>query len=491
VLVLVLESGIESQIEYEYEYEYEYDPDLGDDVKRQLGIWAAAAIVIANMIGVGVFTSTGFQALGLHDSGTILMTWVVGGVVALCGAAAYAELGAMMPRVGGEYVYLRRAYHPLLAVMSGWGSLLAGFSAPIAAAALAFAAYLGTVIGVVDPVHQKLIAIGLIIAATGMHATDAVIGGRVQTVFTALKVGVIVVFVVLGLTIGTGDWDHFAPRRGGLANVWTDEFAIALMFVSLAYSGWNAATYIAGEIADPRKNLPRALLAGTGIVTVLYILLNVVFLYAVSPEVLATPPYGPGGPPAVVEVGDAAGRALFGDVAGQLMSTLIALALVSAVSAMIMAGPRVYAAMAEDGALPPVLGRRNKRGAPMFSVVLQGAIAIAFVVIGQLGELIRYVTFCITIFAALTVAAVFVLRVREPDAARPYRTFGYPLTPTIFIAVSIWIAYAQIRANPLESLGVLATLVSGALVYFKLLPRGPQPPLPAELPRAEIKRGDD
>jgi len=455
-------------------------------VKRQLGVWAAAAIVVANMIGTGVFTAAGFQALGLKDPGTMLLTWVVGGLVALCGAASYAELGAMMPRVGGEYVYLRRAYHPIVAVMSGWASLLAGFSAPIAAAALLFAGYASAALGG-HYIGEQPMAIALIVMMTGIHAADAVIGGRIQAVFTGLKVILIIGFIGAGLMIGDGDWSHFAARAGGLRNVWTNGFAIALMYVSFSYSGWNAAAYIAGEISEPRRNLPRALLAGTGLVMVLYILLNIVFLYAVSPEVLATPPLGPHGPPAVIEVGDVAARALFGGRAGRMISTVIALALVSAVSAMIMAGPRVYAAMADDGALPPVLGKRNRRGAPLFAVLLQGALAIAFVMVGRLGELIRYVGFTLTIFAALTVGAVFVLRRRIPDAARPYHTFGYPVTPVIFLSLSAWVAYAQVRANPVESLGVLATLVSGALVYWQLLPKRPLDPLPVELPRAEVR----
>lgn len=448
-------------------------------MKRQLGVWAAAAIVIANMIGSGVFTTAGWQAQALHDPLTMLMTWIVGGVVALCGAAAYAELGAMMPRVGGEYVYLRHAYHPLVGVMSGWASLFAGFSAPIAAAALLFGGYSGAVLGIHDPTHQKLIAIGLVAAMTGLHAVDTVIGGRVQAVFSAAKVVLIATFVGAALIGGSGDWSHFATRDGGVgAHLFTNAFAVQLIYVSFAYSGWNAAAYIAGEIDQPRKNLPRSLLAGTGLVMVLYLLLNVVFIYALAPEQLA--PAGARFP--VVEVGDAAARALFSARTADLISTLIALALVSAVSAMVMAGPRVYAAMADDGALPAVLGRRTRRGAPLFSVLLQGGLAITFVAVGQLRTLIGYIGFTLTIFAALTVGAVAILRFREPGAARPFRMLGYPVTPVVFIATSVWIAYAQIKTQPLQSLLVLGTLVSGAVVYFLVVPSTRDAPLPTELP---------
>jgi basic amino acid/polyamine antiporter, APA family len=408
-------------------------PDL-----RRLGFVVAAAIVVANMIGTGVFTSTGYQAASLHDAGTILAAWLVGGVLALCGAAAYAELGAMMPKAGGEYVYLREAYHPVVGFLSGWVSLLAGFSAPIAVAAIAFGTYTAAVFGGLDATAQRALGVGLVVAMTGLHAFDTVIGGRVQAVFSIAKAALIAVFIGAGLLLGNGDWSHFAPRAGGLGNVVTEDFAVALMFVMFAYSGWNAAAYIAGEIRDPARTLPRALLLGTALVTALYVLLNVTFLYGLSPQQLAEPE-------PIVEVGDAAARRLLGDTAGTLLSSLIALGLISAVSAMVMAGPRVYAAMADDGALPKILGRRSRRGVPWVAILLQGAIASVVVVVGELGTVMQYVGFLLSIFAALAVGAVFVFRVRAPGADRPYRTWGYPVTPLLFLGVAAWVTYAQIK----------------------------------------------
>ena len=430
--------------------------------KGKLGLTAATAIVVANMIGVGVFTSTGFQAASLHDPWTILVAWVVGGVLALCGAAAYAELGAMMPRVGGEYVYLSEAYHPVVGTMSGWASLIAGFSAPIAAAAIAFSRYVGAVApSLATPGTEKAMAIGLIAAMTLLHAINTVFGGRVQTVFTAAKAVLIVVFVGAGLVLGTGDTGHFASAGGGLGNVWTNSFAVSLMYVSFAYSGWNAAAYIAGELDRPERTVPRSLLMGTGLVMALYVVLNVVFLYAVPTSVLAGGAHG--GP--IVEVGDAAARALFGSSAGRAFSISISLALVSTVSAMVMAGPRVYTAMAEDGVLPAALARRSGGGAPWLSVLLQGLIASAIVVWGRFDQVVRYVGFTLAIFAALTVTAVFVLRVRRPGADRPYRTWGYPVTPILFVGLSAWVAYAQIDQHPIESLYGVGTLAFGAIAW--------------------------
>ena len=429
----------------------------------RLGLFAAASIVVANMIGTGVFTSAGYQAAGLHDPTTMMLTWVVGGIIARCGAAAYAELGAMMPKAGGEYVYLREAYHPAVGAMSGWASLTAGFSAPIAASAMLFAKYLAKVFPTIDHDASKMwIAIALVVAMSCLHGFDTVIGGRVQAVFTAAKTALIVVFSGAGLLVGHGSWSHFASVSGGTSNVWTTSFAISLMYVSFAYSGWNAAAYIAGDIRDPRRNVPRALLLGTGLVMVLYILLNLVFIYAVPPDVLA----GAGsstGP--IAEVGDAAARALFGNAAGNLISTLIALALVSAVSAMVMAGPRVYSAMADDHALPNQLAWRSKRGVPLVAVALQGVLAIVMIVFLPFDSVIRYVGATLSIFAGLTVAAVPILRRRLPNAERPYRTFGYPITPILFIGLSAWIAYSQFRASWQQSLAVLATMVGGVIAY--------------------------
>jgi APA family basic amino acid/polyamine antiporter len=449
--------------------------------RRQLGFSITAAIVVANMIGTGVFTSTGFQAHDLHDPATILIAWVVGGVLALCGAAAYAELGAMMPRAGGEYVYLREAYHPAVGFMSGWVSLTAGFSAPIAVSALAFGSYLAKLIpGLASQApwldanieisgHHlftfalgatQAVAIGLIAVVTALHAFDAKVGGWVQAGFTAAKVLLIVGFIGGGLIAGSGDWHNLHSQHGGLGNIGTQSFAMALMYVSFAYSGWNAAAYVAGEVERPEKTLPRALLAGTGVVMTLYVLLNLMFLYAVPSDTLAGPTdrFEP-----IVEVGDAAARQLFGDRAGQVVTSVIALALISAVSAMVMAGPRVYAAMAADRALPRQLGWHSARGVPQVAVVTQGVLGILFVLVGDLGQLIRFVGFTLAIFAALTVTAVFVLRSRGRRA--PYRTFGYPVTPILFIVLSGWIAYAQIKAHVKESLVVLGVLAVGGILY--------------------------
>src|SRR5262249_2099789 len=276
-----------------------------------------------------------------------------------------------------------------LGFMSGWASLTWGFSAAIATSSITFAAYLSTLVGgISDPWSQKAVAIGLICVITALHSFDTKLGGRVQEVFTGLKVLLITAFIALGFLSGNGDWSHFQTQGGGFANVATKSFAIQLMYISFAYSGWNAAAYIAGEVERPEKNLPRSLLLGTGIVMVLYLLLNAVYFYALPSSALGAP---------IVEVGAAVAVQLFGQSAGNLMAALIALALISAVSAMVMAGPRVYAAMAADRALPQQLAYHSSRGVPVVAVAAQGVFATLLVLVGDLAKLMRFVGFTLAI----------------------------------------------------------------------------------------------
>lgn len=422
--------------------------------KRRIGMTAATAMVIANMIGFGVFTSTGFMVLGLQAE-PILFNWLLGGLLALCGAAAYAELGTMMPRVGGEYVYLSRAYHPAVGFLSGWVSLFAGFSAPIAGAALTFGEYLHAIAPALPRTGS---AVALIVVATVLHMFDVSLGSRVQTGFTALKVMLVVGFIAAGLTFGDGDWANLdTALPAASSSVLAPAFWVSLVYVSFSYSGWNAAAYVAGELDDPGRILPRALLLGTAVVTALYLGLNLTFLHAAPAEALA----------GKAEVGYVAAVHLFGEQAGRWLSTIIALALVSAVSAMVMAGPRVYTAMAEDRLFFRFMARRTAGGAPLYSVLLQGALAVLLVLLSSVRELIQYIGFTLSVFAALTVLGVFVLRARWPHASRPYRTMGWPVTPALFVALSSWMAVHLVREQPRPTLlagGI--TIGSGLLAYL-------------------------
>jgi APA family basic amino acid/polyamine antiporter len=424
---------------------------MTDSARRRISVTAATALVVANMIGAGIFTTTGFLSQRLGSPWLVLGVWVVGGVLALCGATVYAELGAMMPRVGGEYVYLSRGLHPSVGFLSGWVSLLVGFSAPVALSAHAFGAY----IHAVEPaVPVKLAGGVLIVAVTALHAADVVWGARAQTLLTIYKVALIAVFAVAAFTVGSGDWRHLDMTFGDPGG---RDLAIALVIVSSAYLGWNAAAYVAGELRDPRRALPRALLGGTALVVVLYLALNLALFYAAPAAELA------GAPEAV---GHVAALALFGTAAGDAFSLLIGLALVSSVSAMAMAGPRVYVAMAEDGLFFRGMARRNRTGAPWVSVAVQGALALAMLATSTFLDLLTYVGFTLSGFSALAIVAAFALRWREPDAPRPYRAFAWPLSGALFLALSAWMVTLAIVDRPAVALAGGATLAAGGAAYL-------------------------
>jgi APA family basic amino acid/polyamine antiporter len=417
---------------------------------RRLGLLHATALVVASMIGTGVFTTTGFAAADLGRAGPVLLVWVLGGLLALCGAVVYGELGAMMPKAGGEYVYLTEAFGPRVGFLSGWVSLTVGFSAPTAAAAIAFGRYLHAVVPDAPVVPAALL---LIAAMTALHSVDVMLGSRVQTAFAVGKSLLILGFIVAAFVIGEGSAAHFqemgTEEQGGVSAM-----AVSLVFVSYSYAGWNAAAYIGGEVKDPGKNLPRALIIGTAIVTTLYLGLNLAYFWAAPPSELA----------GKVEVGHTAAQALFGERAGSALSTLIALGLVSSVSAMTMAGPRVYAAMAEDGRFFGALARRNERGAPWAALLLQGLLAAGLAATSSFEVLLLYVGFTLSVFSALTVVAAFVLRRRAPDAPRPYRTWGWPLTPLLFLALSVWMVAYVVVERPAVGLAGALTLLVGAAV---------------------------
>ena len=423
-----------------------------------------ASIVIANMVGTGVFTSLGFQVMGIQSGFALLMLWLVGGLIALCGAVCYAELAAAMPRSGGEYHYLGQIYHPALGFLSGWVSATVGFAAPTALAALALGEYAKSLW---PTLHPTGLSVAVVLALTLVHGSSTRVGSRLQVIVTALKVVVLVVFIGAGMVVGEGQPIRFVPDAAGWRALLSPAFAVSLVYVSYAYSGWNAAVYVTGEIENPRRNLSRILLAGTAIVLLLYVGLNYVFLRS-------TPLAGLRGQ---VEVGFVAATSLFGPLGGRLMGGVIAALLVSTISSMIFAGPRIVQTMGED--LPALrwLAPRSRAGIPVRALLLQTVITLAFVRWPSFKEVLVYAGFILNLFTFLTVLGVFVLRVRRPDLPRPYRAWGYPVTPLLFLGLSGWTLAFILRDKPTESLYGLATLGLGLLVYFVAL--RPARPVPA------------
>jgi APA family basic amino acid/polyamine antiporter len=422
---------------------------------RRIGLPTAALLVVANMVGTGVFTTTGFLVRDLGSPSAILLAWAVGGVLALCGALTYGELAAALPRNGGEYHLLSRIYHPALGFLAGFISLVVGFSAPIAAASLAFGSYLGANLPGLPPVAS---ALGLVVALSTIHALHVTAGGAVQNLFTVVKIALIVVFVVGGLMMGDPS-RILSGGEGSLAGAAVSPaFAVGLIYISFSYSGWNGAIYLAGEVREPARTLPRALFAGTAVVMALYLGLNFIFLASAPLNELS----------GVVEVGHVAAIHLFGEGAGRLLSLAIALALVSSVSAMVMAGPRVYQVMGEDHGPLSFLRHRTRNGGPAAAVCLQAAVACLMVVTAAFETLLTYIGFTLSLFAGLTALGVTVLRRREPGLERPYRVWGYPGTTALFIVLSLWMIGHTLYANPTAALAGLGTLAAGAGLYFLL-----------------------
>ena len=415
----------------------------------------ATCIVVSNMIGTGVFTSLHFQVGPLPSGFAILVLWLVGGVCALCGALAYGELAAELPRSGGEYHFLSKAFHPAVGFLAGWLSATVGFAAPIAAAAMAFGKYFADVVTGASPLVLSLAVTALV---TAVHLRGAQFGAAFQNGATALKVALIVVFIVAGAFVKSTQGISFAPHPGAMDLIVSPPFAFSLVFVMYAYSGWNAATYIVGEVREPARNVPLAITLGTLIVAALYLALNATFLRAAPMSEL--------GAEGKIEVGYVAATHIFGEAGGRIMAGLICLGLVASISAMTWIGPRVSMTMGEDHRLLAPLARKSRQGVPALAMLLQLVFVAALLLTASFDQIINYVQFSLTLCAMLAVVGVFVLRVRQPDLPRPYRTWGYPVTPIVFLAISAWMLAFTWQQHRGESLAGLGTLLIGLLIFF-------------------------
>jgi APA family basic amino acid/polyamine antiporter len=436
-------------------------------LQRHIRLRSAVALVVANMIGAGIFTTTGFQAADLGHPLLIFALWIVGGMLALLGALCYAELGAMMPEAGGEYVYLRETYGAAWGFMSAFVSLTAGFSAPIAAAAESFVIYLGTFfpflaeqrmlvagVGVVD-----VFAVAIIWLLVWIHMRAVRSGTGFNDLITTLKVAGIVAILLAAATLGQGDASNLvtpSPRfaemeRTGLLTA----MGTSLIFVMFCFAGWNAAAYVAGEMENAQRDLPRALLLGTATVLVLYLGLNAVYLYGADVDQLA----------GQVDVGVVASRSLFGDWGVQLVTVVLCASILGSASAMTMAGPRIYYALGKDFAPFAYLARTRPTGAPAYALITQGVVASLMILTGSVDQIQQYTGFTLSLFASLAVSCVIVLRIRRPDAERPFRTWGYPVTPVLFLAVSAWMMFWAFQGRPAESMFAFLTVIVGGVIF--------------------------
>ncbi len=444
---------------------------------RRLGARTATLLVVASMIGTGVFASSGLLFADLRSVPAVLLAWAVGGLLAVTGALSYAELVAALPKNGGEYHLLTYVYHPAVGFASGLVSFVVGFAAPIAASALAFGDYLRAAApelaeamgyppllkslapaAEAPPVaFETLAALGLVGVMSALHAGKVGAGRATQDLLTGFKVLLIVGFLVAGVVAGALDPVRLSYAERPLLDAsLSPAFAIALVYVTFSYSGWNAATYVAGELDRPARSLPVALIAGTAIVTALYLGLNLVFLGGAPHDAIA----------GRVEVGHVAATHLFGEGAGRALSAIIAGGLVSTVGALIMTGTRVLDAMGRDHGPISFLARRARDDGPRVAVAMLAVSAAAMVLSSSFEVLLGYIGFTLSIFAALTVLGVIVLRVREPDLTRPYRAWGYPVTPLVFVGLMIWMIAFSTLEDPVVGLAGGATIGTALALYL-------------------------
>ena len=408
---------------------------------RSLGLASATALVVANMVGTGVFTTSGFLLADLKSPWPVLAVWIVGGVLAALGALSYGALARRLPESGGEYLFLSRTLHPSLGYVAGWISLLVGFSAPLAAAAMAFGTYAGPWLPRARP---ELLGTVLILIFSALHAANVRAGAWVQNTAVLIKVTLILGFIGFAAS-HLGATPLPPPQSAPLALM-----GVSLVWVSFSYAGWNAATYIGGEITNPERNLPGSLILGTALVTLIYLALNAVFVFSAPIDQLA----------GKLEIGRVAATALGGPTWGNMVSALVALVLVSSASSLIMAGPRVYARMAEDRYLPACLAARN--GPPVNSILLQGALALTLLWSSTFDQLLTYIGFTLGLSTAATVVGLMRIRLQEgPQLRVP----GWPWVPASFLAVTLAITGFAILRRPKESLAGLATILLGLLAW--------------------------
>jgi APA family basic amino acid/polyamine antiporter len=416
------------------------------------------------MIGVGVFTSLGFQVKDIPSGFSILLLWTVGGIVALCGVFAYSELGAMFPRSSGEYNFLGRAYHPAFGFLAGWVSATVGFAAPVALAAMAFGEYAKSVVPDLPAIP---LAIGVVWLVSLVQLTGVRHSSTFQLIATVLKVVLIVGFLVAGFVIAVPQPITFTPQPRDIAHIVSAPFAIGLVFVMYSFSGWNAATYIIGEMKTPQRSLPRALLAGTLIVLVLYVALNAVFLHSTPVSALA----------GQLDVASVAGTAIFGSLGGRIVGAMICFGLISSISAMMWIGPRVMMTMGEDIPALRVFSKRSVSGAPAYAILFQLAVANLLLFTRSFEAVLDFIQFALLFCSFFTVAGVIKLRITDPDLPRPYRAWGYPLTPLVFLLVTAFMMYYLLTERPIQSLSGMLVMLAGLLIYavFRRRPAAASP----------------
>lgn len=405
------------------------------------------------MIGTGVFTSLGYQLVNIQSVFPLMMLWIVGGIVALCGTLVYSELGAALPRSGGEYHLLSRIIHPSIGFGAGIVSATVGFTAPAVLAAMALGSYLSAVIPGLD---QTLIAAIVILGFHGLHMMSVTWGTKFQDGSTAIKIGLILIFIAFGLFMDAPQSISIWPKLGDGAVMLSSGFAVSLVWVSYAYTGWNSAVYVAGEIHDPKQNISRSMLMGTAFVMVLYILLNYVFLYSAPTDAIV----------GQVEVGYISGIRIFGKMGAKIIGIGISILLLSTVSSYVYIGPRIMQIMGEDHAFIGFLKEKNSDEIPLNAFWVQLGISFLFILKSSFEQVLMYAGISLIITTTLTVISLFILRINEPDLDRPYKVWAYPLTPMIYLIINCWILFYSFRESTFESMVGIGIITTSIALYY-------------------------
>lgn len=428
---------------------------------KKFGLYTAIMIVIANMVGTGVFTSLGFQVIGTKSGSAILLLWFIGGLISFFGAYSYAILGSFYKKNGGEYLFLKSAYSEQLGFLSGWISFLLGFAAPIAAACFAFSSYFSGMLHTDENTHlfgvpiTDIYSVIILVCITLMHSYSHKVSAWFQNVLSSVKVFILLILILIGLFTGQKTNVNFHIGSHFVENVWNNAFVVSLFFVTYAYSGWNAAAYIGGEVRNPKKNLPLALIVGTGTVSILYILLNYVFLKHIPISEMA----------GKLDIGIIYADKILGTVWGRVFGGIIAFLLLSSISSMVLAGPRVTNAVAKDFPKLNWFSQENEAGIPKRALWIQALIAMIFVLTSGFESLITMIGFVLNLFTMLTVIGSIRVGLRIKRVSGLVNKFVFPSFPIIFLAFQTWILCFGLYSKTKESLIGLGITLIGIPVY--------------------------
>ena len=430
----------------------------------------AVNMVIANMIGTGIFTSLGFQVLpsefgGIPDGFAIIVIWVLGGIIALCGATVYGEIATTINKSGGEYAFLTKIYHPLIGFISGWVSIFIGFAAAIAILGLAVGKYFLPLLGdfgnpsFLGIEMSKIVALVIVTLVLLIQWRGVKTGGLFQNIMTSLKLGMILFFLLIPF-IFSGNYVpatvHFTPDSNSWDTIFSMSFASSLVYVLFAYSGWNASTYIVGSLENPKKNLPYSLIVGTLIVTVLYVLLNLVFMYVADFDQIQ----------GKMEVGNIVAYKAMGSELGMVFSAIFSVALISGINAMFIAAPRVVQEMGKDYTVFERLGVESKKGAPRMALLVIFVITVLMIFFIGFVDLLQFTGVTLGIFSLLTVLGIFVLRFRKQVHEGTVKAWAYPVTPIIFAGFSLWMIYYFLAEKPEVLLWLIMMIIPAIAIYF-------------------------